>query len=279
MRYVVFDLDQTLADVSSVYFFIGSLTMDIPLLRASCFKELRSQLGVAYGLWVHRVLEQEQSDTPLGILRPGILDIMTKLYRLKRANQLDHVVIYSNNGVLSNLHFVKDLIHEHLHGTLITDCIHWNHPLREHDKNNRFMTKSWATLQRILQEGPCQARTVEPSEVVFFDDMDHMNLQMALENYYQVPPYHMDAYARTAPLYQASLEEAQVNLSLLYHFFLHIFRIEHHGAVSSDMSQWMALLRRITPSVIPSAPDGGIQMMKDVIRFTLLPVTPSSSPQ
>ena len=272
MRVVVFDLDQTLADISSVYFFIGSLTMKsyrmeyYPYMINFFNKELHDSLDDAYLHFVSLVLEAERSDHPLGILRPGILGIMKQLYEGKQARRLDHVLIYSNNGMLSNLHFVRDVIHAYLGHPLIVDCIHWNHPLRKNDKHNRFMVKSWATLQQIIQEGPCQAYGIEPCDVLFFDDVEHINLQVALgKNYHHVPAYHMDAFVRTSLLYQCALQ--RVNLSTLYHTFSNVFDVSL-PQIPPDITleTWIALLRSLTPLVENSAPDTGIQLMHHVIQ-------------
>jgi hypothetical protein len=58
-------------------------------------------------LFVKRVVEEENSNTPLGILRPGILPIMEKLHSLKKRGKLTSIIIYSNNKCLPCLEFVS----------------------------------------------------------------------------------------------------------------------------------------------------------------------------
>ena len=87
MYYFVFDMDETLAELYSVYYFIASLRLQETLEESSARNKmsipdtLKNQLRRAYSYFIRRVLAEEASDTPLGILRPGILDVMMELYQ------------------------------------------------------------------------------------------------------------------------------------------------------------------------------------------------------
>ena len=189
--YFVFDLDETLAEIYTVYYFVASL-QTYPTMSESLTRNLKNY----YKKFVKYILIEELID-PLGILRPGILNIMNKLYELYKAGKVKGVIIYSNNGHLYNLEFIRDIIHEYIEGDLICECVHRFHPMRE--SNN----KTWGELQKILTNGKCKARNVKPSDVYFFDDLKHDDLHKHLDNYYQVPEYNfMASFDRIACIYK-----------------------------------------------------------------------------
>ena len=80
MVYFIFDLDETLAELYSVYYFATSLKFESGILE--------SNLDKAYQYFVRDILLTEISNEPLGILRPGILGIMKKLKNLQIINFL-----------------------------------------------------------------------------------------------------------------------------------------------------------------------------------------------
>jgi hypothetical protein len=216
MRYVAFDLDQTLADVTSVHLFLLSLTMRHyleeykPYMVAYFPTELEEQLKKAYQLFVHRLAIEERSVRPLGIVRPGMIGIMRQIYKMK--STIKGVVIYSNNRYLPSLVLVQDIIHRAIGHPIIDSCIHWHHPCRQSDHETQAtITKSWGTLKAILidQGAPLD---LSPDRVLFFDDQDHVNLQSALQtNYYKVPIYQSrDTFDRIASIYISCMEEAKV---------------------------------------------------------------------
>jgi hypothetical protein len=223
MSYVVFDLDETLVNIYSIYYFIASLKLKDHI------KEHRSYLSIffpdelfdehesAYQRFVKYVLKEEISDKPIGVLRPGILEVMTKLNRLKRKGKVAHVIIYSNNGCLECLQFVRDLIHLHVgNPALITECIHRSHHLRSFEEHT--LTKTWSVLRNILIHGACNAfQTISPKDVFFFDDLQHTDLQMNLaEQYYCVPSYQFRAsFYRLSELYANAINEAKVDTNML----------------------------------------------------------------
>jgi hypothetical protein len=121
----------------------------------------------------------------LGILRPGILDVMMELHMLQREGVIKHVIIYSNNSHLQSLEFIRDLIHEYVGSNhLIMDCIHWNHPMRREEKmiHLNFSNKTWSVLKRIMVTGNCRALpSLQPNQVHFFDDLEHPDLKRELQ--------------------------------------------------------------------------------------------------
>ena len=225
---MVFDMDETIAHLSSVYYFIATLTTTKPdktnktSNNVFLIEPLEPHLPTAYDYFVQRVLKEEKSDYPLGILRPGILDIMEALYLLKKKHLIHGVIIYSNNSHLESLYFIRDLIHVH-YPRLILDCIHWLHPRRRVDreqyhKSIGVISKTWENLKDLMIHGVAKASPfIEPSEVHFFDDLNHVSLKRELgKNYHQIPPYQFKAsFDRIAPLFLSSLAYAEVDLYAL----------------------------------------------------------------
>ena len=282
MSYVVFDLDETLAYLQNIYYFIASLKLKDFVMEQRSYmahffpEELFEDQERAYWLFVKYVWEQETSDRPLGILRPGVLDVMKRLYKLQRKNKIAHVIIYSNNGHLQSLEFVRDIIHMHIgSSTLIRDCIHRTHPLRAFEAQT--FAKSWGILRSILIQGQCNALDhVSPKDVYFFDDLNHMDLQMHLaEQYYCVPPYTFSAsFTRVSELYASAINEADVDISI---FLINIIDLLHIG----DRSHFFDITETNVYDIIyvlddvikdsrktvdvPPPPDQGYRMMLDAI--------------
>jgi len=282
MSYFVFDLDETLAHLSSVYYHIVTLKMRNYVVNQREYmdlyypKDLHDELEKAYDLFVNAVLKQEQSSEPLGILRPGILGVMEGLADLKRKNKVNGVIIYSNNGYLENLEFVKDLIHRHVGMELIKECVHRFHPMREGDNQGEIPLKTWGTLKRILVEGSCRAsRFIEPKHVYFFDDLHHTDLEMKLgETYYCVSPFSFRASVdRINEIYEACLKQTNANIGLL---LLHMVDIVELGdaivmlnPLQGTMSDLLGIFHKATQGTyhaeVPQGFDVGVLMMNDAI--------------
>jgi hypothetical protein len=186
MSYAVFDLDETLAHLDSVYYFLLALqpekTLDQKSLEkhASDFKETAAIREKIYELFVEKITEKEAHD-PLGLIRPGILEVMDMLYDLQKKGIIKAVVIYSNNGHLSNLEFVRDIIHAYVGSPdLICDCIHWGREGREEEYYTHIRPtpghakKTFSVLKKLLEKGPCGASNVKSDQIYFFDDQPHV---------------------------------------------------------------------------------------------------------
>lgn len=278
MSYVVFDLDLTLADISSFYYFILSFHIKefvletSPSMFAFFPEELHKCLQKAYTLFVERVAMQEQSANPLGLLRPGILEIMKSLAKLHHKKKVNQVLIYSNNRCLQSLEFVRDVIHRCINTKLISSCVHWNHPSRELDKRDVNYSKTWETIYSLCFRG----LSIEPKQVYFFDDQVHIQLQRALqENYYQVPAYHFTVpFDRIKEIYQSVLRDTQVNVATLMVYMIEVMEAENqffpfypHGNNVNDLLHILESLSKPSPWPNSSSDrDEGYHMMKDVIQ-------------
>ena len=187
--YFVFDMDETIAQLYTMYYFIESFK-----------KELH------YKKFVKNILKEELNK-PLGILRPGILNVMSTLYELQKKGIVKGVIIYSNNGHLESVEFIRDLINKHVGNKFIKECIYWYHPLRGRYKTN----KTWKELNNILMNGIYKDKNVNKDSVYFFDDLCHTDLMENI-NYYRVPAYNFKAsFDRIANIYADSNVKGKYN--------------------------------------------------------------------
>ena len=284
MAYVVFDLDQTLADLTVVYPFLDTLCIKEHILDHHPYmmyffpSHLEDELEEAYPMFVQGLLNEELATEPLGLLRPGILPIMAQLYKMKRKGHIKGLLMYSNNSHLPSLILVKDIIELHVGGTLFTDCIHWNHPMRGPDTFNPYVMKSWEVLSRIMREGPTQAPcTLSAHQVFFFDDMRHVDLEKALsEQYYHVPAYQgHPSTDRLNALYTRCVQDAHVSLFPFMRYLVDLFELENvtirYNPAEATMEGLLQLLQQIfTRFKIQKKPalthDTGLQMMQDMME-------------
>lgn len=285
MSYFIFDMDETLAELYSVYYFIASLRLQETLrehLGLNVDTKTRKSLENAYDIFVDKVYEEETSLYPLGILRPGILGIMKHLYRLKSRGFIKGVVIYSNNSHLESLEFIRDLIYADLNlrssDNFISECVHYNHPMRISEKSILPAgAKSWSTLKGILINSKCGApNSLEANEVFFFDDLAHPDLQYNLgPNYYNVPAYDYKAsFDRLSVIFINSLIEANVDLGIFGEYLIAVFMptrqiFERDGF--AKLNEIISVFKERTKGTVDTymlspKPDEGIQMMLDAIR-------------
>lgn len=240
MFYFIFDLDHTLANLYSVYYFLLSLRIKqhiqeyhIPISHQDQYDldDISPHLDKAYDLFVQRILADELSPHhPLGILRPGILPIMKHIHHLKNKGTIKHVLIYSNNSSLYCLEFIKDIIQSYVKSDrLLSDLVHWYHPMREEEISSspNYVGKDWNTLRDILiKSQPIQASDpISPSQIYFFDDMNHISLSDSLQTHYvKVPPYTYKAsIEKITMIYKSVIYDTSVDIHQLLHFLLYIF--------------------------------------------------------
>ena len=274
MVYFIFDLDETLAELYSVYYFATSLRLD------------KATLDKAYQYFVRDILLAEISSEPLGVLRPGILGVMKKLKDLQKLGKIKNVLIYSNNGDIKSLEFIKDLIHLYVGGGLIKECIHRNHHMRVNERVNapHLINKTWNVLRNIMINGNTRAATnLVASDVYFFDDLDHPDLRKKLGiNYYKVPRYSFKASPdRIGEIYKNAIYKASikgVKLKKYVNIILEDYIINGSNTVKYDTSinGVIQLLKDLTMAndlnsqnmtlSLPPPPDIGILMMNHAIN-------------
>lgn len=193
----VFDLDETLTHMNPYFclicsFFLRDIAINAgrPNLAKNVPASLGDRVQEAYDLFVQRCAEAELSGEPLGILRPGIVNLFRKIGQLKDAGVAGGAFIYSNNGTKRVLQFVADVLHSAVgRNDLICDNVHLRDARRGPEVRSRV--KQIATILSILQSAPCSASVVPTADdIFFFDDTIHPDIRAAIgDKYIQVSPY------------------------------------------------------------------------------------------
>ena len=290
MVYVVFDLDETLAHLNTVFYFLTTLrpeqSFDSDIVNKYSYKfnetkEIRDEL---YKLFIKKITEKESSEQPLGLLRPGILQIMSMLYTLQKKKIIKGVVIYSNNGHLSNLEFVRDIIHNYL-GTskLICDCIYWGTSGREKEYINTSKPvpgsarKTFAVLKELLVNGPCKASIdLQPDEIYFFDDQPHyIDEDLPLGHSVKVKEYNYKApFDAIAEIFKECLIKKEVYGDILLEnnlYFINGYTCKITKTNSNTCTEkYLKYLKSQQKGngilgSIPPNPDKSIQDIQDII--------------
>jgi hypothetical protein len=279
--YVIFDVDHTLIDSYSLFYFLGTLKpeetiklspIDLPPCDPADWSHFKGTLADAYTYFVEDIARIETSDRPLGIFRPGILSLMTRLSDLQQRNIIDGVHLYSNNSYLPTLQFIKDLVH-HMIGssTLIQELIHWMHPLRIKERIERlpnvYIGKSWDTMYEIFR--------IHSSEIYYVDDLPHTELMEVLgDRYCHVPKYEFRAsFDRLFVIYLRVVERARVPLyqllqtsQFLFSKSMDDFQFDYRLSAQDNLYDFFKdkTGNTVSQSVIPQM-DDGIQMMNELV--------------
>jgi len=188
MVYFVFDLDLTLADIGNQLY--------------TQIYELQKK-PEEYAAFVQSCAEKETSNTPMGFLRIGLVrspvlpadfkPYMEQILSLKQKGICQGVIMYSNNGYLPCLYFVRDVLHTILGvNDLFCHCIHRLYPGRPRGGDP---AKTWEELKQIIESkndpaNTCIVENFTPSNVLFFDDRHDHKIRTELGgNYIVVYPY------------------------------------------------------------------------------------------
>ena len=301
MPYFVFDLDETLGNFHTPFYFLydfqrtntRSPNEQTKRITVAPLPELVPYIHTAYTTFIQLILQQEQTHNPLGIIRPGIIQVFQQLALMKQQGICEGVVIYSNNGALSNLHFARDVLHAAIGmNDLICDCIHWHHPFRQEEYLTPLQegsaNKTWKVFQTILTKGACQAPVdrVTPQNVYFFDDQEHTDLENVLGDHY----IHMNEYpyvasfSRVANLYLESLRAAGLTKdSRLLHDYI-LFCSQSYPNTRAynpkrTLGRHIQILRQLTgPTSMVHAPppDESVQMIAELLPTITAEPPPSS---
>jgi hypothetical protein len=301
MPYFVFDLDETLGNLHTPFYFLYDLQRtntrspneQTKRITIAPPPELVPYIHTAYTTFVHLVAQQEQTHNPLGIIRPGMIQVFQQLAAMKEEGLCEGVVIYSNNGALSNLHFARDVLHTAIGmNDLICDCIHWHHPFRQEEYTKPLQEggadKTWKVFQDILTKGACQApaERVIPSNCYFFDDQAHTDLETVLgDHYIHMNEYpYLASFSRVANLYLESLRAAGLTKDsrLLYdyiHFCAQSYPNTRAYNPKRTLGRHIQILRQLTGTtsmVHAPPPDESVQMILELLPTVIAEPLPSS---
>jgi hypothetical protein len=202
MAVVAFDLDETIGrfgNLDAFLFFLypksvyeGQMAGSEPFAPSEL---LQSKITAAVDRFADCLLAKEPG---LGMLRPGILDIMKVLVDAKQRGDLKAAAIYSNNGNSGLLRLAKTVIESALNAPgFFCDLVCWYDPRRKAEivrGKPGHAAKTYAMLKKIFLSPSCGVGSVAPQDVYFFDDLRHPDIfaEIGPENYLQVVAYKQD---------------------------------------------------------------------------------------
>ena len=246
MLYLAFDLDGTLGNFLILWKFLCGLRQSEfyrTLPAASPSEDLKWELDISYSSFVKRIADAETSSNPLGIFRPRIFDMLKAVAKLKAQGKITGVIMYTNNSSLSLVNLVRDVVHYIVKAPLFDGIFHYTHPIRPVQQltGKPSPNKSWAELSLILKAAGAP-ETVQPENVMFFDDQIHHDLLTRLgANYVKVFEYTYNPPLSTvADLYYSSLKNSNLTQGSKNAFVSHLGPC-HNPAVNSVNSHLSAM--------------------------------------
>jgi len=285
MAWFVFDMDETLGHLFTPFYMLCFFKTKESFgnSRKNLSAELAEPLARAYARFVDRIAATEDSDSPLGILRPGLLPVMRRLAHLKDQGIIRGVIIYSNNGHLPSVQFTRDLIQSAIgRQDLFCDAVHLTHPGRKAERFTQYgrvyANKTWAVVKSILENGPCAATDVTPDTVYFVDDANHPDLQRVLKTkYIQPKPYKYKVpFSTLVPYFEDALASVGLAEDPGFSELMKYIGTSCTPSKPTSMAHLISLLRAYTrtsdlpvpapddlPEVLNSYLDG-IESMSDV---------------
>lgn len=218
MLYLAFDLDGTLGNFMVLWKALCALRQNefyaFKPVKAipTPSEDLKWDLDISYSSFVKRVANLETSQTPLGIFRPGIFNLFKNLNRLKAEGKINGVIMYTNNGSLSLVNFVKDVINYVCKSNAFDGVFYYHHELRIKGPNGKPQPqKTWNELKGLLKSIGAPD-TIKSNQVMFFDDQDHYSLIKILgANYIKVDSYSYNPpLATVLDIYHSSLKNSDL---------------------------------------------------------------------
>ena len=211
--YLALDLDGTIGD------FIGVWKILCALRQARFFVDNKEKIkkppnpdfewkiDIAYDRFVKAVALREETFS-IGLFRPGIYSVFKEIVRLRKAGILKGVIIYSNNGSIVTLEFVRDVLETAFGCKIFDELVHFYHLLRVKVPVKTDIRKTWVELRRLLVEGACKApSSIKPEQVIFIDDQIHSDLVKELgPNYVKIAPY-VNNRAHVVEVFKGVLDE------------------------------------------------------------------------
>lgn len=270
--YLAFDLDATLGDFLGVWKILCTLRQDRfyidspALIKPYPSEDFRWKIDTAYTKFISEISKKEVSEEPLGLLRPGIVDVFDKVVRLKKAGICKGVVIYSNNSSIAILELARDILNNIFKYKIFDDLIHLRHSLRSRTAGVIDIRKNWIELKRIFVEGECKASsTIGFGDVKFFDDQLHKDLVDSLgPNYIQVLPYKYNVNIKLVlELFKKALAESELlnDPAILPH-------IERCSQTRTLEGYFRSIERSVISSYLkPPAKNASIKQMIDALKF------------
>ena len=142
---------------------------------------------------------------------------------MKKNGKCSGAIIYTNNGSLSLVECVRDVINLALGYKVFDDVLYYYHPIRMRRNPVPNPRKTWDEMKALLVDSECAAPlSVLSSEVMFFDDQMHHELLGRLgSRYVKVSEYKAACDVEALlDIYTESLRKADIFESQYAHLFL-----------------------------------------------------------
>lgn len=265
----VFDLDNTLGDLSSIDYFSNIYDIDT-IIRSSGVSEKNKQIikenYKSYSTEVKDFLLELRDTYEMNldiygytelILRKDIEKIMNPIVNAIDNMSLAGCIIYSNNGNPYTLEFTgraferyyerKDIFFAYLERT---------NPLRDEfdGSSSGARKKTVSTIQKVTKELR-NISDVQPSDIIFFDDLIHLDLIEKGVTYINVKPYHTIIHQHKLNEMFALFEDTLYNLFKKYKNmgtkFFELFHIKKLLGLSSVEQMEEQYLRHSRESYRP----------------------------
>jgi hypothetical protein len=262
MVYLAFDLDGTLGNFIIMWRILCNLKQteffNLTPQKASPVSDenMEWELGISYTSLVKRIAEAEMSRKPLGIFRPGIFKLFKNIVKLKAENKVQGVIIYTNNGSLPLVNFVRDVFHYVVKNPVFDGVYYFHHALRTKDAFGKpNPSKNWLELKRLLKD--VGAPDLEPKDVMFFDDQMHQHLTSVLgSNYIKVNPYEYKVpHERVLDIYHKALKDSDLLTDMNKANFLNYVKSCTFDTVATNTTNHLELLTdegRVPNKIIPT---------------------------
>lgn len=255
MVYLAFDLDGTIGNFLPVWKLLCPLRQkehftNLPAIVVPPISEtLQWEIDIAYSAFVKLVAKAETSDSPLGLFRPGIFKVFDEVKRLRKKGIVEGVIMYTNNSSPPLYNFASDVLKYYIGGEVFDDILHYRHALRIKAPYSSLppADKRWAELKHLLVESKVKAPpTVEPTQVMFFDDMHHYDLMHILgahDNYVKVSEYkYVPENHKLTNIFLTALMESSVLSSVNLNEFLEYSSECSQSRKATDVGELLQLL-------------------------------------
>lgn len=205
MAYIAFDLDETIGRFSVLDGYLHFANP--PILYKNMLQgqepftpsaDLQVKINSFFSTFAECLLAKEPG---LGLLRPGIFEIMKRISDAKDRGLVERVAIYSNNGNMNCLLLASKMIENHLGKPgFFCDHVNWYDPRRRYEiqlGKPGAATKSVSVLKTVFQDSKCSkpGTSIANKNIYFFDDTIHQNILTGIgqSNYFKVEPFKHDA--------------------------------------------------------------------------------------
>jgi hypothetical protein len=200
----VFDLDGTLGDLSSIDYFSNIYDIDTILRSTGISQKNKDLLKKNYNSYSKEIKEfllelrdtYEKKLTKYGftqlILRDDIEKIMNPIVSAIDDRSLAGCIIYSNNGNPYTLEFVGRAIERYYERKdIFFAYLDRANPLRDEFDGglSGARKKTFNTIKKVTKEIR-NISEIQPSDVIFFDDLIHPDLKEKKVHYVHVKQFH-----------------------------------------------------------------------------------------